>query len=238
MTEKEKFTPDTSEVEQNPEAVLRTIIDANRIPSQGYQVLANKQERRGKKVPPSDANYAIIWSDVINIENENTVRDFLRRHLSGQVLIDLGGGSSAMSNLASEFGCSTYVNVDRAPYDEKENPNPFVPAGHWRVGDTMNLHVHADMLEFVSMVRENTVNCIINGIDTIIVDDIKYHEALAREMIRVTKKGGLIFGTTSYALDQINSWIEKQQLGLKPVRFGEKDGFQMDEDTFIFEKAE
>lgn len=238
MTEKERFTSDTTESEQNSEAVLHTIIDDSRIPPPEYEKLALKQEKRGIKFPPSDANYSIIWSEVINTENENAVRDFLRRHLSGQVLIDFGGGTSAMSNLASEFGCSIYVNVDRAPYGEEEKPNPLVPAYHRQVGDTMNLHVHADMLDFISRVKENSVNCIINGIDVIIVDDSKYHEALAREMIRVTKKGGLIFGTTSYALDQINSWVEKQQLGLKPIRFGEKDGFQMDEDTFIFEKTE
>jgi len=239
MTEKERsFSPERTEAEQTPEVVLHTIIDAGRTPPPEYWNLIARQERRGKAMHSSDANYSIIWSEVINSEEENTIRDFLKRHLSGQVLIDLGGGSSAMSNLASEFGCSTYVNVDRAPYDEKENPDPTVLAGHWRTGDTMNLHVHADMLDFVSIVKQNSVNCIINGIDVIIVNDSKYHEALAREMIRITRKGGLIFGTTSYALDQINAWAEKQQLGLKPVRFGAKDGFKMDEDTFIFEKVE
>mgnify|MGYP001572054929 CR=1 FL=1 len=238
MTEKERFTPNITEAERSPEAILTTIIDAGRVLPPEYANLVAKQETRGMDFPPSTINYSIIWSEVINAQEENTVRDFLRRHLSGQVLIDLGGGSSAMSNLASEFGCTTYVNADRAPYDEKEKPNPLVPAGHWQVEDTMNVHVHADMLDFISRVRENSVNCIINGIDVIIVDDSKYHESLAREMIRATRKGGLIFGTTSYALDQINSWIEKQQLGLKTVRFGEKDGFRMDEDTFIFEKME
>lgn len=62
------------------------------------------------------------------------------------------------------------------------------------------MQIRADMLDFVSRIKDSSVNIVINGIDEYIISVKKYHEALAQEIFRVTKKNGVIFGNRSNCL--------------------------------------
>ena len=42
-----------------------------------------------------------------------------------------------------------------------------------------------------------TGNLTINGMDALVIPDLRYHEALANELVRATKAGGIVFGVVA-----------------------------------------
>jgi hypothetical protein len=84
------------------------------------------------------------------------------------------------------------------------------------------------MLDFVSRLRDGSVNFVINGIDTWVIDHPEYDNALADEIERATKIGGVAFGMNSNAL-----WLLR---GRRSVREFKTNSTRSD--VKIFEKVE
>lgn len=193
-----KFSPERFLSYQNPNAeVYQKIIEAE-------TARTDTVKARSRLEPPTD-KHAEHWLDKIFWEVHAELLQFIQGKISQELLIDLGGGRQAtMKWLAEEFKAKTYVNVEKYLPD-KFPLNPRVNIAE-QLGQTPKeketeiVFVRADMLDFISRVPNNSANFTVNGIDAFVISSPEYHSALAREISRATKVGGVVFGINSDAL--------------------------------------
>lgn len=185
-------------------------------------------ERMRREKTPCQLTHRDVWKRLIE-ETPNLI-DKLAPKLTGNPLFDLGGGIAedlqrkdmdVFLQMANRCGASVYVDVDRFLIQDEEDENYFGKTGSVnptkdmasdierrrlqnKYPDTQIALVQADMLDFTSRLDENAGNFVINGIDRFVVPDQKYHTALARELIRTTKRGGIIMGVNSEVLKQLD----------------------------------
>lgn len=148
-----------------------------------------------------------------------------RDAISGNILCDLGSaGGGLVGYIAKVLSAGLYIEVDKFP-NGQDDPTPidstrgrgeiYVSRGgrFFNEGPIKEvqpeIHVRADMLDFISRLKSSSVNIVINGIDTDIIAPNKYHEFLAKEMLRVVRDNGLIFGDSSTSLGILRQMIEK-----------------------------
>lgn len=156
--------------------------------------------------------------------------DFLKSKIKGKILLDVGsgmsfkrgallpeywGGESSVQRLAKKMGASVCIGVDKyTDTCEKATGKPTDPSFDLTRGKkigkgTQVVMVSADILDFLSRLPDNSVCMTINGIDNRVIENQEYHQALAKEMMRVLAKDGLIFGVNSDSLGFIKEEIEK-----------------------------
>ncbi|OGH69195.1 MAG: hypothetical protein A3I29_03340 [Candidatus Magasanikbacteria bacterium RIFCSPLOWO2_02_FULL_44_11] len=240
MTEKERFDPHIEGV--SAEERFNLLLDRDRVIPAEYTNLIAKQDTRDNKERFQRTEYSETWLD-LHGKRAETARDFFKQKLTGHPFIDLGGGIGLMRGIASEFGATEYINVDRQ-YHENLPPNPFEIRHSAPLGNKQNaceIDVHADMLDFVSRLKDGVASFTLNGIDYSIVDDPEYHKALAREIIRATRKDGLIFSIRSMALSEILEQLSMgEKLPVKQVNLQQETGFKLVSPLghYIFEKVE
>ncbi len=169
-----------------------------------------------------DHSFFYLYGTPINghIPDEKRLRqlhDFLKEKLEGHILVDLGGGFGHMDTVAWRLNARTYITVDTAYQNhlpDEDSTRGF--SAHLRVDPENPMHylqeitVAADMLDFVARVPSGTCNFVVNGITSDIIDSPEYHVAVAQEMIRATRAGGIIFGNFSQSLEYI-----KDNTGMK-----------------------
>jgi hypothetical protein len=149
-------------------------------------------------------------------KNSESARAFLKERLAGKILVDLGGGESrSMESLAQMLGVSVYIRVDvyfqSSLVDEHGR---LADRGKMEPdGEMMVYHVKSDMLEFLSRLPDSSVCVTINGIDMSVIHSEAYHQALAKEIVRVLAPDGVIFGRLSESLNllQDDSQIATEQ---------------------------
>ncbi|KKT20830.1 MAG: hypothetical protein UW05_C0026G0006 [Candidatus Giovannonibacteria bacterium GW2011_GWC2_43_8] len=179
-------------------------------PNRGkYQEIIKSLEARVARNPfgsPPD-EYSEEWMRFLmfaeKIEKYPEDYRFFQEKLKVDILIDLGGGRGTnMKYFARTFGVRTYIDVER--YLSKDLPvDPFKDLSEKFVDQPENMQilvVQADMLDFISRLPDNFANFNLNGIDSLVIEDPEYHYALAKELVRTTKKGGIVFGINSDAL--------------------------------------
>ena len=125
------------------------------------------------------------------------VRDWLRRNLCGQVLVDLGCGLESsrkvMVRIAREFGVIGYVGVDYSPGEFPE----FFPIDDQPTENQNEFPIFVrkgDMLQVATALHANQVNFVLNGIDIQIISKTNYRTARLGETVRATKPEGVVFG--------------------------------------------
>lgn len=236
MKENEEF--DSTNIEAvAPEEKFNLLFKQDSIIPPEYTALIAKQESRDD-YRFYGTEYANGWG-ILYGEQAEAARNFFKQRLSGHPLIDLGGGlGDPMCNLAAtKLGSSVYVNVDRNPYESNVQPNPYEIEHSAVLGKnpgTFIVNVYADMLDFISKLKDGVASFVINGIDSIIVDDPKYHQALAKEIIRSTQVHGLIFGINSKVLLIMVSG----KLPIKPIDLKNETGLNPPFFSNIYEKME
>lgn len=138
------------------------------------------------------------------------LKDFMISKLQGSILLDLGsrspGNMESAYYLWEEAHGSQYIGIDLFAIGRGEN-----------LGYTINIidnlyGVKDDMLLALAKMRTGSANITIDAIDHTIIPDEKYHEALATEIIRVCKPGGIVFGINARALAIIQEKINKGEL--------------------------
>ena len=134
-----------------------------------------------------------------------------------------------MRDLAKQCGATTYVSVDRFHPGE---PDPLRSLREETLDGLHEIEVCADMLDFLTHIKDNIGNFAINGIDELVIPNQAYRQALAQELIRVTRKGGIIFGINSDIPLNMFSGGEKAQLRFIPKMPIDNS------DVFVFEKME
>lgn len=158
--------------------------------------------------------------------------DFLRKHLAGKVLVSLGAVETPLSGALAETPPKVIINVDR--YDDRIGPreaplDPYmVTTVKHEPNSAVEWNVKADLLDFVSRLPDNSVNLQLDGIDTVIIDDERFHRMLAQELIRVLRPGEILLGNHVDAFDEV-----ARDPRLIQHRIGLLDIFR---ETQIFEK--
>ena len=244
MNENEKFTPPETE---RKVITFDDFIDHERVVPADYQELILLQEQKSSKHDARfmDTRYSANWNVVWNTKGEyakfaEQELQYFKDHLQGQTLVDLGGGyGGEMLNLAANLTeAQMYINVDRGRFHPDKPPNPLEPTDITPSQDQSRflVRVKADMLDFISRMKDGSANFAINGIDPTIVGDPRYNEALAKELVRATRPGGLIFGIESEALFILRDQIKKGEINLREHIVPEEISTMMRE--HIFEKPE
>ena len=225
MIEKEGSELEITEVD-SARKKFDLLFDQNRVTlSEEYAKLVRRQDLSSTRGHWQGTTYSETWLDLFEAR-ALPARNFFRQRLSGQPLIDLGGGEGVMMNLATDFGVSEYINVDRGYGDLPLNPYEIGHSGQLNPS-SITLDVHADMLDFVARLKDNAANFTINGIDNIIVNDSAYHRVLAQELIRATRPGGLIFGIHSNVLHEILRLIQEKNLPIRAVDLKQETGYRL-----------
>jgi hypothetical protein len=125
--------------------------------------------------------------------HENPVAYAMSRMLNGQVLLDLGAGTTPNGYLlTSEFGIIGYVGVEANHAD--------ILVRHMPSDGTATVPseiVSEDMLHFLRRVPENSVSVMAAGIDCIIVPDVQLMSDIEKEIKRVLHPEGCFVGCYS-----------------------------------------
>jgi hypothetical protein len=186
---------------------ITDFIDPTRIIPPEYQYEINCQRRTHK-----DLNYphSEVWSGAGFIDNniqsdklKNAIT-FLEKHLLGNNLVDLGAGyANTIQLLCKKLGVNTYVKVDdfyqiRPKKAVEEN----IPSNESNVGDLHIIEAKADMLSFVTLMKDNSGNFVLNGVDECVIPSKEYTLALVNELVRATHLGGIIFGLVSTEIEK------------------------------------
>lgn len=170
------------------------------------------------------ANYDEMWMryglEFLPGEKVPEVMSLFKEAIPDSIVCDLGS-DGRMDLIAASHNADLFISVNKYPGGVKgdllENPK----VGYFNkvefkdeITDTVlvpgthnEISVQADLLDFASRLKDNSVNITINGIDSDLIDVEGYHEAVAKEIMRVTKKDGIIFGNSSVALYIIRNLI-------------------------------
>jgi len=195
-----------------PERItIESLIDTGRNVPNDYRRLISKTENQGNLPTGFSDQWSYFLWEMEKDGKENELSKFLEVHLRGQLLIDLGAGTGrTVGDICRIFGVKDYVSVDRHYMDF---PNKLESSDiSYREEESEGLHeilVNSDMLDFISRMPDNRGNFILNGIDSWVIRENDYFEALAKELIRTTKKDGIIFGIESDITYPLNALIKK-----------------------------
>jgi len=165
-----------------------------------YRKLIERQE--GGIGRPNNEPYAEAWLVHFSDEGNRERLNFLNDRLRQQVLADLGSGLRILQNLAKRCKVKAYIGVDRF----HGNPGQF---------SETDFGVKEDLLLFCASLQNDSCNFTLNGIDTVIIPNKKYHEYLAAEIVRATRPGGVIFGVNSASLGNI-----RKKKGISQIKTG------------------
>ncbi|NQU82960.1 MAG: hypothetical protein HQ539_03350 [Parcubacteria group bacterium] len=207
---------------------IEDLFDPERSVSNEYKQIIKNGESKNVYLK---TKYSEYWGDFLrNPDSAPNASDFFREHIQGSMLVDLGGGGysthkgSMMFDLAGIFDAKAYISVDKFAYGENSEYDKSAPVD--RMGRKGNVrrdlrcfYIQSDMLEFVSKMKDNSVNFALNGIDSYVIGDEEYHTALAKEIARATRSDGIVFGVNSdisYLLNHNSEFLsELDGLGLQ-----------------------
>jgi len=178
--------------------------------------------------------YKVVGPEDYNPKMYEKARGYFEEKLQGDILVDLGGGkrfgSQVMRSLAKKSGVKTYINVDMChgktldPYTSSRAPSTDYPAlaEEEKERSMDELFVADDILDFLARLPDNSCNFVANGVDHWVLGNAtsgtgyEYGEAVFREMVRATKKGGVMFGIGSDIWgDRTGLKFMSQELGLQ-----------------------
>jgi hypothetical protein len=128
-------------------------------------------------------------------------------------MIDLGGSRENMRQILGYNGLrpKLYINVDKFLFNNDDSLTRSTPQGFpygasslvWHGEKDINrVEIHADMLDFLQYVEDNSVDAVaLNGIDSFVIRDKDYHEELGGQIQRILKVGGILCGHDSRAIE-------------------------------------
>jgi hypothetical protein len=126
----------------------------------------------------------------------------LSQIIGNSPLVDFGCGSRKLFKFLDpekKLQKPLQINIDEYPFGQViplKTPEPTI----LEETDTEIL-IQGDNLLAAAQIQTESVNCSINGIEWGMKANADYEESLAEELVRITKKGGVIFGMGSHILD-------------------------------------
>lgn len=213
MDERRRQSP-----ESKPDPEMELLLSYKNPNDEKYQKLLYTPFRDDDREHVYTTEYSQTWWNFIR-EEEKTI---LNEKLRDSILVDLGAGipvdNRSIAQLVAHAGVKTYIQVDRFfPRNKKYDVNkPYeIESGK----GSRVARFKADMLDFTSHLKSDSVNFVINGIfyggrvpdgghPSLDAKVDKYDTFLAEEMVRATKKGGIIFGNASDVLAKLSKMNE------------------------------
>lgn len=230
-SDRERIPSVSSVLESLPEGEIKLdVLHLQQEPRHDYSELISEAERHVFTDERAlRANYAQKWNSYYGSDrrgqNESIARQF-DEALPESVLCDLGGYNGNMESVAASRNASLFINVDKYPGGLRDATPIDATAGTFSRRDYVSpisrtvivpgihnvIDVRADMLDFVSRLKDVSTNFTINGIDSDLIPVPEYHRAVAREMLRATKRNGIIFGNSSFSVfENIFNLIQENQ---------------------------
>jgi SAM-dependent methyltransferase len=134
-------------------------------------------------------------------------RDAWLGKLSGGVLLDLGcgevGSRRAFQRFVMSYEPRAYVGVDHnlaygiGPYEEIEDFGITMPFDARERSVLPGMLVRGDILEVLEKLPSDSMNVALNGMDDhMIAAGGDYGKAVAQEVVRVARPGGVVLGVT------------------------------------------
>lgn len=199
--------------ERNSKLDLEGWLVYNNPQQEEYQKIIMETEKEAEKFHEAGlrmdfTDFALMWNN-INIDSDSG--KVLKNKLDDEILVDLGCGRQPVIELAEKVGARVLIGVDRYSIgSENDSPSPQKVVEEPIRENGQTVLVREDLLKFVSHIPDNSANFTINGIDDDIIKNKDYQKALAKEIIRATKKGGIIFGKNSTSLFYIREEGQEQ----------------------------
>lgn len=216
-SEKQTIAPELKDLIQEPAADYEDIISlASRV---------DYDESKSTGGAWWQANHGRMLDNLVYEPNriDKEVMQLFKKSISGNTLCDLGSAGGRLDYLANTLSAGIYISVDNfaggqsikelidQTVDKPRTREFREPTFDGTIGNLEGvlpiLDVRADMLDFVSRLKDSSVNIMINGIDGDVIPPKEYHELLAKELLRVLKVDGLIFGNNSDCLNILNRMI-------------------------------
>ncbi|MBA4337055.1 hypothetical protein C0416_04785 [bacterium] len=200
---------------------FHSLIDQEATLPPEYEDLIERQEKRPDQGTRfKDTIYSDKWPSILWQESAIKTREFFAERLTGKPLVDLGGGRGWMTGFANELRVGEYVNVDR-------NHNQALPSDPYRIinSSPLGTNIQADMLDFAARLKDGVANFTINGVNQEAIDDERYHAALAKEILRATQSGGLIFGIKSRVITEISKIMDSGNSPVREVNLKKETGY-------------
>jgi hypothetical protein len=222
--EGEQYTPEKVRLPELEDFLQEPTIDYREIISKAHQIY-NESGSTGNAW--WQANHTRMLDNLVYRQEriDKKVLQLFQQAVSGNTLCDLGSAGGKLDHLAKALSAGLYIEVDKFPRGQNdERPIDSTigkvemrefrePTYDGTIGKLEavlpEIHVRADMLDFVSRLKDSSVNIVINGIDGSIIKPKEYHELLAKELLRVVRDNGLIFGNNSNCLDILQAMINK-----------------------------
>lgn len=223
----------TSKDYENAATSTPSLEDFLQEPSSDYsRIIKQASENEFEDRHVLRANHSSPWSFYDGIEDlqdraDPKILELFKNTISGNTLCELGGASGRMETLAATNNAGLYINIDKYPSGTKDDGSPIDPTighvVHNKYEDRLTgavliegvhatMSVRSDMLDFVSRLKNESVNIVINGIDGDLIPVKEYHKSLAEEILRVTKENGVIFGNGSACLTILCNLIQSDSL--------------------------
>lgn len=177
-------------------------------------------------------------------KEKRLLRDFFREKLEDAILIDLGCGvrmrnpsqNDVIVKMIREFGVKQYIGIDF------QNGNLLKEDGECEIVEILDgkgiFMGGCDMLETIAKAYPNSANIALNGIDGELINNIPYHDALAREIARVMKPSGIVFGIKSLAFNKFRELSLQKRKASLIEGLEIHDGLANPSYGLIFEKSE
>ncbi len=171
-------------------------------------------------------------------KEQERVRNLVQQGVQDAVVIELANAGrlapGALSGVICRMKPKAFIGVDLYnPGFRSQGPNPIrniLPSNSRELEGVPCAQIHSDIFRFLAHVPDNSVSISINGLDSPVLRSDTY-EFLLKEIERVCKPGGIVFGngvqclsglkTNPHFIDHIpeaneHSRIELYQKKLKP----------------------
>ncbi len=176
----------------------------------GFEI-ANGADRA--EHPPQDT-FAWVWEPLwTEAERWDSDIRWLRSHMQGSTVVDLGGGRACLAaQLAEPLGVMRWIVVDiaHAPHAARRcdvDLHPQLQALPFSTSASV-MRVAADALQFLRRVPDGSISAVVGGLDLDVVDDDGWHCALSRELARTVAPSGVVLHTESTCA----RWFERSGL--------------------------
>ncbi len=185
--------------EETSKPFIDDIYLSRAIPAKYINLIQEVGENPTMRHNPLTSLTTVAWTRILY---DSERKSFFEKHLTGQILIDLGGGISSvlMTTLTETIKVKTYINVD-IDFDFLKNKEFGLPMSMKTVNGITKVKIGGDMLDFVSRIQYANkgigINFTMNNIDECNIDNREYFIALANEVIRILRPGNIIFGCYS-----------------------------------------
>jgi SAM-dependent methyltransferase len=125
-----------------------------------------------------------------------------------------------MLSVAKAFGAAQYIGLDQGEIDGSHPLQQSDVRFEREAFAPVEVYYHQeDMLSFLARLQTGISTIAINGIDYHVIPDGNYHHALAREIARVLRPGGIAMGIRAMVGYYLEEFGLREMPSITPMEF-------------------